>query len=93
MYVADISVLVTGDRGPCSKYDITIPEGHFKGELEFTWSGDPLKVHRHLCIYICTNIIVLRRFIAKIHTQTAWIFHSLHAYMCRYPKDNQMYIE
>ncbi|XP_065912239.1 uncharacterized protein [Dysidea avara] len=45
-YVAElnknISVLVSGDRGPCSKYDISIPEGDFKGELEIVWSEEPM---------------------------------------------------
>ena len=40
----DLNVLVTGDRGPCSKYEISIPEGDFKGKLEIVWDGDPLKV-------------------------------------------------
>lgn len=30
-------------RGPCSKYDISIPEGDFKGKLELTIEGDPFK--------------------------------------------------
>ena len=42
--IIDISVLVTGHRGPCSKYDISIPEGNFKGELEIVWESDPLRV-------------------------------------------------
>ena len=42
--VPDISVLVSGDRGPCSKYDISIPEGDFKGELEIVWSEEPMMV-------------------------------------------------
>ena len=40
----DISVLVNGDRGPCSKYDISIPEGDFKGKLEIVWESAPLRV-------------------------------------------------
>ena len=42
--IVDIGVLVCGHRGPCSKYDISIPEGNFKGELEIVWESDPLKV-------------------------------------------------
>ena len=42
--MTDINVLVSGDRGPCSKYDISIPEGDFKGELEIIWEGVPFKV-------------------------------------------------
>ncbi|XP_065912244.1 uncharacterized protein [Dysidea avara] len=46
-YVADlnkdINVLVSGDRGPCSKYDISIPEGDFKGKLEVVWEAEPFK--------------------------------------------------
>ncbi|XP_065897167.1 uncharacterized protein [Dysidea avara] len=46
-YVAElnknISVLVSGDRGPCSKYDISIADGDFKGELEIIWDGEPFK--------------------------------------------------
>ena len=37
-------MLVTGDRGPCSSYEINIDEGHFKAEIELVWAGDPLKV-------------------------------------------------
>ena len=59
MYVADISVLVTGDRGPCSKYDITVEKDHFKGELEFTWSGDPLKVGIYAFMYNCIRLLKL----------------------------------
>jgi len=40
----DINVLVTGNRGPCSKYHINIAEGEFKGELEIVWSEEPLSV-------------------------------------------------
>ena len=43
--IIDISVLVCGHRGPCSKYDISIAEGDFKGELEMVWESAPLKVH------------------------------------------------
>ena len=42
--ITDISVLVSGHRGPCSKYNIDITEGNFKGELEVKWGGEPLKV-------------------------------------------------
>lgn len=46
-YVADlnkdIGALVCGHRGPCSKYDINIPEGNFKGEVEIVWESEPLK--------------------------------------------------
>ena len=42
--ITDISVLVCGHRGPCSKYDISIAEGDFKGELEMVWESAPMKV-------------------------------------------------
>lgn len=37
-------MLISGNRGQCSKYDISIPEGDFKGHLEIEWEGEPLKV-------------------------------------------------
>ena len=43
-HITDINVLVSGDRGPCSKYDISIPEGDFKGKLEVVWEAEPFKV-------------------------------------------------
>ncbi|XP_065914109.1 acetylornithine deacetylase-like [Dysidea avara] len=39
----DINVLVSGDRGPCSKYEISTSEGDFKGELEIFWEGEIYK--------------------------------------------------
>lgn len=46
-YVAELNKdpnqLVTGDRGPASKYEISIDEGDFKGELEITWDSEPLR--------------------------------------------------
>ena len=71
--VIDISVLVTGDRGPCSKYDITIEEGHFKGELELTWSGKPLKVH-YFYIRSHTNIATC------VHIHTCEYTHTIISY-------------
>ena len=50
----DISVLVSGDRGPCSKYDISIADGDFKGELEIIWDGEPFKVRGSIFLYRCT---------------------------------------
>lgn len=40
--LADLSLLPT--RGPCSKYEISIPEGDFKGKIEMKFEGDPFKV-------------------------------------------------
>ena len=40
----DPNQLVTGDRGPASKYEINIDEGDFKGELEIVWDSEPLRV-------------------------------------------------
>jgi len=37
----DITQLPT--RGPCSKYDISLDEGDFRGELELTFDGVPFK--------------------------------------------------
>ena len=52
-HATDIGVLVTGDRGPCSKYDISIPEGDFKGELEMVWEGEPFKVRMSCVQKLC----------------------------------------
>ena len=38
----DPSALPT--RGPCSKYEISIPEGDFKGKISIKFEGDPFKV-------------------------------------------------
>ena len=38
----DFSLLPT--RGPCSKYELDIAEGKFKGKLELTYESDPLRV-------------------------------------------------
>ena len=38
----DLSLLPT--RGPCSKYELDIAEGKFKGKLELTYESDPLRV-------------------------------------------------
>ena len=47
---------MSGDRGPCSKYDINIPEGNFKGELEIVWESDPLRVSIVLLYYrVCSG--------------------------------------
>ena len=40
----DMNMLLSGNRGQCSKYDISIAEGDFKGHLEINWEGDPFKV-------------------------------------------------
>ena len=48
--IIDISVLVGDNRGPCSKYDISIEEGNFKGKLEVIWGGEPLKVRRCVAV-------------------------------------------
>ena len=65
--LTDLNVLVSGDRGPCSKYEISTPEGDFKGELEIVWDGEIFKVRgilhvdtyiHHYCI-AATCIFVL----------------------------------
>ena len=38
----DLSLLPT--RGPCSKYELDIAEGKFKGKLELTYESDPMRV-------------------------------------------------
>ena len=53
--VIDINVLVSGDRGPCSKYDISIEKGDFKGELEIVWDSDPLRVSTGLWHYVVST--------------------------------------
>lgn len=52
---------MSGDRGPCSKYDISITEGNFKGELEMVWEGDPLKVHYNIFVYIFEQILMAKQ--------------------------------
>ena len=49
----DINQLVSGDRGPCSKYEISLPEGDFKGELEILWEGEVFRVRRSVCVCTC----------------------------------------
>lgn len=41
-YPVDLSLLPT--RGPCSKYELDIPEGQFRGKFEFSLTGPPLRV-------------------------------------------------
>ena len=52
----DINQLVSGDRGPCSKYEISLPEGDFKGELEILWEGEVFRVRRSTCVCTCICI-------------------------------------
>ena len=44
LFFIDMNMLLSGNRGQCSKYDISIAEGDFKGHLEINWEGDPFKV-------------------------------------------------
>jgi len=46
----DITRLPT--RGPCSKYEISLEEGDFRGELELTFDGVPFKVRGSSCMYM-----------------------------------------
>ena len=39
---ADLSLLPT--RGPCSKYEVSIAEGEFKGKLKLTFESEPMRV-------------------------------------------------
>lgn len=45
-------MLLSGNRGTCSKYDITIAEGDFKGHLEIKWEGEPFKVGDFIHSYV-----------------------------------------
>ena len=38
----DLSLLPT--RGPCSKYELNIEEGQFKGKLELSYESEPMRV-------------------------------------------------
>ena len=38
----DLSLLPT--RGPCSKYEVSIAEGEFRGKLELTFESEPMRV-------------------------------------------------
>ena len=51
--ITDPNQLVTGDRGPASKYEISIDEGDFKGEIEISWNAEPSKV-RPYCLYMAS---------------------------------------
>ena len=42
MAIADLSLLPT--RGPCSKYELDIAEGQFKGKINFSLEGGILRV-------------------------------------------------
>ena len=45
-------------RGPCSKYELDIPEGQFKAEIEFIFEGEPFKVSDgHSCCRIGTTAV------------------------------------
>ena len=89
--ITDISVLVSGDRGPCSKYDISIPEGDFKGELEIIWEGDPLKVRRSIT---CVDHVV--PICAYFGSSLVYVLHKITSYLtsacicikpeCEYPQ-------
>jgi len=46
----DITKLPT--RGPCSKYELDLEEGKFRGELELTFEADPFKVRGSSCMCI-----------------------------------------
>ena len=47
LHPTDLSLLPT--RGPCSKYELDIEEGQFKGKFEFSLTGPPLRVSRMTC--------------------------------------------
>ena len=56
----DLSLLPT--RGPCSKYDISIAEGNFRGQLELSFESEPMRVsNMYLCLLqiICVTCCVL----------------------------------
>ena len=41
---AHIDLSLLPSRGPCSKYELDIAEGKFKGKLELTYESDPMRV-------------------------------------------------
>ena len=60
----DITRLPT--RGPCSKYDISLEEGDFRGELELTFEGVPFKVGGALaCVWF--NIMPILQYSVYSH--------------------------
>ena len=62
-YTIDPNQLVTGDRGPASKYEISIDEGDFKGELEIVWDSEPLRVRCFVMMFIkcaCTCTLMAK---------------------------------
>ena len=47
----DMNMLLSGNRGQCSKYDISIAEGNFKGHLTWKSSGKEILL-KLVIIYI-----------------------------------------
>ena len=45
----DLSLLPT--RGPCSKYELDIEEGKFRGKFDFSLTGPPLRVSNSTTLY------------------------------------------
>ena len=45
----DLSLLPT--RGPCSKYELDIEEGKFRGKFDFSLTGPPLRVSNGMTLY------------------------------------------
>ena len=45
----DLSLLPT--RGPCSKYELDIEEGKFRGKFDFSLTGPPLRVSNSMSLY------------------------------------------
>ena len=69
-FAVDLSVLPT--RGPCSKYELSIAEGDFRGALDLTFESEPMRVgvntvlvvlFRYVClfqilVYICILLAI-----------------------------------
>lgn len=66
--ITDINMLVSGLRGPSSKYDIDIEEGNFKGELELKWESEPLRVR--------IVVMILLRLYGCTHATCKYVYKS-----------------
>ena len=58
VHASDLSLLPT--RGPCSKYELDLPEGQFKGKLIFTLEGGILRVcTMYMYVYVCCSLHII----------------------------------
>lgn len=65
---ADLSLLPT--RGPCSKYEVSIAEGEFRGKLELTFESEPMRVSVH-------DKLTHRCFCFKVIEVNSWVIQMM----------------